>query len=389
MQQTNKNNTPFRRPNLKVPPSIIIIIAIVIVGLLSQRFWYYTIVEEQEIGVKFRAGRIFEVVGPGLHGDFGLFPQLQRISDQAIPFEVQDEELITRDKQRIGIRVTGDALRPNLSEAETILANWAEYRGIYLNDEVAITRVQSLAKQAMKVCIGDRSFDASIIGSSRDDLRTCIDDQLNELTRKIGLRIVNLVVPDVILSEEVQVALDAIVASRLETEKAAQDKLRADAEATSEQAKQEGEIRVEQSRLQEQTRQQIALAKLEQERVKAQLVVIEAQRINELAELETLRQKIEAEKINELLAAQKDLEINKALASAAQEKAKATVAENTALAVLYKSNPAYVQLLIAQANASALKPTDKLIIVPEGTTPNIVLPGTGIVPTVNTTTPNQ
>lgn len=388
MQQPTRNNSPIRRPNIKIPSYLIGILAVLVIVLVSQRFWYYTIVEEQEIGVMFRAGRIFDVVGPGLQQDFGLFPELQRISNQAIPFEVVDEELITRDKQRIGIRVTGDTLRPNLAEKETIIANWAEYRGIYLDDAVAINRVQSLAKQAMKVCIGDRSFDASIIGSSRDDLRTCIDDELNELSKKIGLRVVNLVVPDVILSPEVQVALDAIVASRLETEKAAQDKLKADAEATSEQAKQEGEIRVEQSRLQEQTRQQIALAKLEQDRVKAQLVVIEAQRINELAELETTRQRIEAEKTNELLAAQKDFEISKALAEAAEEKAKAAIAESSALANLYRSNPAYVQLLIAQTNASALKETDKIIFVPEGTAPTIVLPGEGIVPTVDTT-PNN
>ncbi len=93
---------------------------------------------------------------------------------------------------------------------------------------------------------------------------------------------------------------------------------------------------------------------------------------------------IEAQKANDLLAAQQDLEINTALAAAAAERAKADLAQQVALAQLYTSNPAYVRFLIAQANANALKPTDKIIFTPEGTTPTIVLPGPGITPTVDT-----
>jgi hypothetical protein len=38
-----------------------------------------------------------------------------------------------------------------------------------------------------------------------------------------------------------------------------------------------------------------------------------------------------------------------------------------------------------QANAAALNKTDKIIFTPEGMTPTLVLPGPGIVPTVETT----
>ena len=93
---------------------------------------------------------------------------------------------------------------------------------------------------------------------------------------------------------------------------------------------------------------------------------------------------IQTQKENDLFAAQKDLEIFRATAGAAAEKAKADLAQNTALAALYAQYPAYVQLQVAQTNASALKATDKIIFTPEGTTPTIVLPGPGIVPTINT-----
>lgn len=367
---------------------VTVIVVVVVIGILlaftSQFFYFFERVDEQEVGIQFESGSIQNVVGPGVYTDVGLFVDLVRVSSQAIPFSVTDEEIITRDKQRIGLVVSGDIFRPDLANRDTLRELWAQYRNIYLDDNLARDRVQDLAKQAMKVCVGDRPFDDNIIGTARDELRACIDTELSELAHNFGLEIENVVVPEVILSPEVQTALDAIVQSRLETEKAAQDELRANAQAKAEQARQEGEIRVEQSRIQEQTRQQISLAKLEQEKTLAQKVVIEAERANELARVEAEKAIIAAEKANELLAAQQDLEINKALALAAAEKANADLAVQVALATLYANNPGYLQLQVVQANANALQPTDKLIFTPEGTIPTLVLPGPGIMPTVET-----
>lgn len=382
----NVPRVPRRMPS--GPPFVVVIVIIVAVLFLlvfARNFIYvFERVDEQEVGVQFQGGRIKNVVGPGVYTDVGLYVQMVHVSSQAIPFSVQDDEIITKDKQRIGLLVSGDIFRPNITQADTIERLWAQYRSIYLQDDLARSRMQDQAKQAMKVCIGDRTFDDNVVGTARDVLRQCIDDELNERAANFGLRVENLVVPDVILSPAVQSALDAIVQSRLETEKAAQDKLRADAQADAEQARQEGEIRIEQSRIQEQARQQTALAILEEAKVAAQKAVIEAERANELARVEAEFAVIEAQKRNDLIAAQRDIEISQSLAIAAAEQAKARIAVETALAALYAGQPEYVQLLIAQANANALKDTDKVIFVQEGMTPTLVLPGPGIVPTVET-----
>lgn len=385
---------------------IIIVVVIIVVGILlsfsSNFFYLLEEVETQEVGVQIENGKIKEVVGPGVYSDFGLYVKIERISSKAVSFSVVDEEIITKDKQRIGLAVTGDIFRPGeIGGKVTILENWAQYKDFYLNDETARVRVQQLAQQAMKVCVGDRTFDDSIIGSARDALRACIDEELSQLAANFGLQIENVVVPDVILSPEVQAALDAIVQSRLETEKAAQDKLRADAQADAEKARQEGEIRIAQSRIQEEAKQQTILAQLEEEKILAQKAVIEAERANELARVQAERVIIEAErnneltrvqaeeaiieaqKANELLAAQKSIEINKALSEAAVEKAKADLANETILAGIYSQNPNFVQLLMAQANASALQTTDKIIFTPEGSVPNFIIPGQGILPTID------
>ena len=379
-------NTQFSFARLR-RIGLIILAVVIIAALLSfagQFFYFLESVEEQEIGIQFRNNRIHEVVGSGVYSDVGLFVSLETISAQAIPFTVRDEEIITRDKQRIGLVVSGDIFRPNLAQADLIRANWSRYRGLYRDDILASTRVQDLARQSMKVCVGDRTFDNNIIGTSRDELRSCIDEELNGLVAAIGLRVENLVVPEVILSPAVQTALDAIVQSRLETEKAAQDELKAEAEAAAEQARQEGEIRVEQSRIQEQTRQQITLAQLEQERLQAQLVVIEATQANALAEIAKDQAVLLATKENERLQADEDLRISTILAEVALVQARADTALQEALALIYEQNPEYVQLLLVQANASALNDTDKIIFTPEGTIPTLVLPGPGIVPTVET-----
>jgi regulator of protease activity HflC (stomatin/prohibitin superfamily) len=377
--------------SFKLPTTTIltvIIIAAILLFLLSfvgQFYYMFERVEADEVGVQLQSGQIQDVVGPGVYNDVGLFVDIKRVSSQAVPFTVTDEELITKDKQRIGLVVTGDIFRPGVDQKDTIRNLWAKYSNIYLVDGAAQTAVQDRARQAMKVCVGDRNFDDAVIGTARDDLRNCIDSELNDMAGLYGLNVSNVAVPDVILLPDAQARLDEIVQSRLQTEKARQDELRAKAEAAAEQARQEGEIRVAQSRMQEEARQQTALAVLDKQKIEAQKAVIEAERKNELARVEAQRAIIEAEKSNELLAAQRDLEIQTAAAGAAAQRAKVEVATQLALAELLLAHPEYLQLQVVQANASALRASDKIIFTPEGTIPTLVMPGPGIVPTVETT----
>jgi hypothetical protein len=76
------------------------------------------------------------------------------------------------------------------------------------------------------------------------------------------------------------------------------------------------------------------------------------------------------------------------MAVAAIERAKADLAEQIALADLYSNNPTYYQYQVALANASAIKSTDKLIFVPEGTFPQLIF-GNDLKPVipVNTEAP--
>ena len=345
----------------------IVVLLVILLAVLGQHFYFLARIDPQEVGVRFRGGRITQVVGPGVYSDFALYADLKRVSSEAVSFSVTDPEVITLDRQRIGLVVSGDVFRPNVGQFELLRELWPEYRGLYLSDEALRTRVTDLALQAMKSCVGDRTFNNNVIGSARDDLRVCVDTELDALATNLGLTVKNVAVPNVMLSEEVQASLDSITRSRLDTELAAQDAIKAKEQSAADQAREEGAVRVTLARQQEEVRQKTTLAKLEEERLKAQRVVIEA------------------EKANDLLSAQKDLEINQVRAEAAVAAARAELASELILADLYATNPAYAYFQAVLANASALTAADKIIFTQEGTSPTIVVPGAGIVPTVDTT----
>ncbi len=342
-----RNSNPNPMPSVRFPRWIIWlvlgVIGLVFVFAVLSSFWYFEVINNDEVGVKIRSGQIVGIAQPGIVYDFGLFVQLVKIKTSSVAITVDDAELITSDKQRIGLQVTADVFRP--TTADIVTSNYARYKTIYIDDASLQNRMQAFTLQAMKVCVGDKKFDDAIIGTGRDVLRACIDDELSKLAEPIGLEVRNVAVPQVTISPEVQAALDAIVQSRLATEKAKQDAEKAKQESTASQAVEEGRIRVEQSKLQEEARQQVTLQQLQQQKLEAQLKVIEQQTVNAKAQLE----------------------LTKAQQQIADEQAKVDLAREIALAKLYAENPAYVSLLIAQANASAIKASDKFIFVPAGT----------------------
>ncbi len=364
-QIISKVNLPYNQPK-KVGIAVFILVILILILVLSQPHWYlFKRVEPDQIGIKTRGGMIVGIVPAGVYSDIGLFVNLETYSTLSYQFTTEDPEVITQDNQRLGVSVSGSAFRPYFSVSEEDIINlWIKYKNIYTNDQSLQSVLNDLSTQSMKVCVGNKPFRDSVIGSERDSLRTCIDEELNRLCSNYGLTVTNVTVPNVALSPEVQALLDSITKSRLETEKAAQDKLKADAEGLARKAEQEANIRVEQAKIQEETRQQIILAQLNEEKLIAQQKVIEA------------------DKANSLLSAQKDLEINKAMSVAASEKAKADLAKDIAQAAIYTNNPVYAMYMMALVNASAIKESDKFIFTPEGIFPQLVFGSEGLFSTV-------
>jgi regulator of protease activity HflC (stomatin/prohibitin superfamily) len=283
--------------------------------------------------------------------------------------KAEDLELITRDSQIIGLLVTGDIFRPQYADRATLRTNWVQYRVFYLDDEALQTRINSFAFQAMKVCVGERTFDDAVIGEGRDELRMCIDQNMNEMSSALGVVVKNVAVPNVIISDDVRKGLDAIVQSRLAAQKAEQDLKTAEAEGEAKVALAEADVKAEQAKILEQAKQKTTLAALEVDRLKA--------------EQDQIRIQIENE---QLLIELADLK-----AQEAYLQAQTNLASELVLADTFTENPELYLYKMALANASALTETDKIIFTTEGNMPNIIFSSSGVLPTIptdgDTTTP--
>ena len=91
---------------------VLVVAGIVLLAILIRPFWYFEVINNDEVGIGIEAGQIQGVKQPGIAYDVGLFVQLIKIKTSAVAITVGDPELITSDKQRIGLEVTADVFRP-------------------------------------------------------------------------------------------------------------------------------------------------------------------------------------------------------------------------------------------------------------------------------------
>lgn len=342
---------------------MVALIVIVAASAFSSGLGYFLFeVESDEVGIKFDQNDPKEIIGPGIYSDYGIQnmyrnKKIETIKIRAIPFTAQDKEVLTQDKQLIGVIVNGTAHRPGLDKPGVLIDYWRYYRTYYTDDKQTADLMQQLGGQAIKVCVPARTFDEHI--SARDDLRECMDKELDKLASGFGLSVSNVVIPDIPISDEVRGQLNAITKARLDTQIANQAALQVMAEAERNAARERGAIIVEQGRIQEKARQDAATASLQKTAAEAQAVTIEAN------------------KNNELLTARRDQEIADVNRQVALINAEASVAPELAKARMLQANGNYAELLEAQAMAGAYKNTDKVIVIPSNSQPIVTLGDSG------------
>ncbi len=353
-----------------------IILLILILFWEFKPFYLLKNLGPQEMGLKIRSGKIVDVVGPGgIYSDFGLQLGLDKYNLSGLQYDVSDTEVFTSELQPLEVTVQGTVFRPSLTTIKSKNADgtpvyytkddiaklYVNYKKIYTNDSQLLNQMEGFAKQAMKVCVGQNDLRGNAVAKGRDTLRNCIEDEISNLISGIGLTTNNVVVANIKASNEAMQVINDTNQYLLDAEKAKANAQKLEEEGKANAVQKEAEVRVQQAEAQEKARQQVTLAQLE----KQQLV----------AEQDVLKTQIENTKIEQDLNSQK--------AIAAEKQAETDLANTKMLAAIYEANPNYYQYMIAQLNASAIKNTDKFLIVPEGTVPQIVL-GKDVIPTVDT-----
>lgn len=243
---------------------------------------------------------------------------------------------------------------------EEIAQHFVNYRRSYTDDVTLVSQIDGFSRQAMKVCVGQNDLRGNAVAEGRDTLRNCIENELEKLTGEIGMYVNNIVVTDVQASAQAMEVINETNQYLLDAEKAKAQSQKLEAEGKANAVQKEAEIRVQQAAAQETARQKVTLAELEEKELVARREVLKAEKENAI-----LEQELNAEK-----------------AKAAALQAQADLAQTRELAEIYENNPSYYQLVVAQTNADAIKDTDKFLIVPEGTMPQLVL-GDEVVPVTN------
>ena len=379
MENYQPENNYTGKKSKKKPKALGIVLLVIFV--LAAAFLFFKPVYlmkglgQQEMGVKIRAGEIVDIVGPGgIYNDFGLYVKLESYNIEGVSFNVADDEVFTKDMQPVYVEIRGQVFRPSLTSIKSvnddgtisyfskdeIARHYVNYRQSYTDNGVLKEQLDGFSRQAMKVCVGQNDLRGNAVAEGRDTLRNCIENELEKLTNEIGMYVNNIVVTDVQASEQAMQVINETNQYLLDAEKAKAQAQKLEEEGKANAVQKEAEIRVQQAAQQETARQKVTLAELEEKELIARREVLKAEKENAI-----LEQELNAEK-----------------AKAAELQAQADLAKERLMAEIYEENPGYFQLKVSEMNASAIKSTDKFIIVPEGSMPQLVL-GRDVIPTMN------
>ncbi|MGB1251816.1 MAG: SPFH domain-containing protein [Candidatus Promineifilaceae bacterium] len=260
------------------------LVLLLVVAAILGNTTSFTTVEEDKMGIKIVRGRIGEVLTPGFYPYFGFLISVEEFSIAAVSISKTVPESLTNDNQPIGVSVSALALPPNSANIEFIRNNWSLYGRSYWKDpEAAANIMNSYVAQSIRICVSQRSAELGII-QDRGGFSSCISSELAPLAATIGYSIQTLTIDEVDIAPEVLARYKAITEQRTQADVERERATTIVAESERQIAEQTAKIRVEQALVQEESRQAANLLSIEADRIAAELVVIEQQKTNSLAQ---------------------------------------------------------------------------------------------------------
>ena len=93
--ENKMRSVPFQFPK-KLVLWLVVLLGLIVLVFLARSFWYFEVIENDQVGIAIEAGQIREIKQPGIAYDFGLFVELVKVTTSAVAITVDDPELITR-----------------------------------------------------------------------------------------------------------------------------------------------------------------------------------------------------------------------------------------------------------------------------------------------------
>lgn len=180
-----------------------LILLFVLFAFLTSGCFYMADVNPDQVGVITEKNAISKIVGPGMYNG-GFYEEIAVIYVGTMTFSVEDPEVLTKDDQAVGLRVTIQARRLNDDASiKNLVTNWSTLK----QDSILVETVSSIAREGMKN--GVRGYTLPELLNDRNGLANAILEQVKEDSVKFSVEIVNVTVENVAPSAEYMSILSA------------------------------------------------------------------------------------------------------------------------------------------------------------------------------------
>lgn len=150
---------------------------VLLMGLLLTGCYYNTKVTPDQAGIRLKKGKIQEVAGPGMYSG-GWYADIEIVSVSAQTTNWTDPDLVTKDKQPIGLDIGITYARNGSAESLTMM--WKQYNREARNDEALAQQVLNRVPRAAKAVSTQYTLD-EMLGISGEIGRKVVTQALFDL----------------------------------------------------------------------------------------------------------------------------------------------------------------------------------------------------------------
>ena len=187
---------------------------LVVLSMFLQACYIGQDVQTNQVAVELEKNRIVQVVNAGVYTSWGFYNEMKVMNVDTLTFGVEDPEVLTRDNQAVGVKITIQARRKSDEESvKNIFENWASTT----DDNKLVEVISATAREGLKN--GVRNYNLSELLNDRNGLGNSIGEQLSLDASKYSVEIINVTIENVSPSPDYMAILADKANITAETEK--------------------------------------------------------------------------------------------------------------------------------------------------------------------------
>jgi regulator of protease activity HflC (stomatin/prohibitin superfamily) len=180
------------------------VLALVVLSLLISGCYLPGTVDSSEVGLKITSGKVEDVLEPGRYTDVGWYTSLATVDTSAKTTDWKDPDLVTRDKQPIGLTISVTYARNR--DHKSIKQMWTQYNTEARDDKALAAQVLKRVPGAAKDLTTRYSLD-EMLGITPDApgraiVTQALFDALEPELEEIGISLLNVTIGNIAPSEQ-------------------------------------------------------------------------------------------------------------------------------------------------------------------------------------------